>query len=29
VTTDGDLIEPGTAVQVVAVQGGRIHVRRA
>jgi len=29
VIADGELIEPGAAVQVVAVRGGRLHVRRA
>jgi membrane protein implicated in regulation of membrane protease activity len=29
VTTDGDLVEPGAAVRVVEVRGGRLHVRRA
>ena len=29
VTTDGDLVEPGTPVRVVEVRGGRLHVRRA
>ncbi|MFM9058533.1 MAG: NfeD family protein [Planctomycetaceae bacterium] len=29
VTTEGDLVEPGTAVQVVEIRGGRVYVRPA